>query len=283
VETDETNLTDSAKDNSLTRSEIGYLVQCARADFFGEPRPSVFSKIKKRLSHSELENFLRSIEERDEYRSYLSKLDLDEAAQKSRNEMQRRLPIIDKIPEMPMRRILSLWENAISTLVDPKRKTFRYQARQVIEAINSEWNKRRDAIVHPDDFFEWPTTEAEIGDGAISTSGWLENGMFRYLGYRVGQIYGKNDRVRKEILREIFMGTLPSVFPREYMDQWGEAGSSKRLHKMAECIVAFARSAKRRRDSKMEVAVGQWENDLEHLYYEYYVGKFHFAWPSANV
>jgi hypothetical protein len=282
METDETKLTDSAKDSALGRSE-NYLVQCARADFFGEPRPPVYSKIKKKLSGSELENFLCKIEDRDEYLSYLSKLHLNEAAQKLRNEMQRRLPVIDKIREMPMRSIVSLWENAISTLADPKRKKFCFQTRQVIDAINVEWNRRRNAGVSADDFFEWPTTEAEIGNGVISTRGWLESGMLQYLGYRVGSTYGKDDRTRKALLREIFVGVLPPVFPDGYMNEWAEPGSPRRLHKMAECIAAFARNAKRRRDRKMGVAVNQWEDDLEYLYYEYYVGKFHFAWPSANL
>ncbi len=271
------------EDSALARSESGYLVECARADFFRQPRPKVFPKLKKKLSDSELKDFLNSITSRDEYRSYLSKLNSDD-------EAQRRPLVIDRIPEMPMQKTVSLWENAITTVAKPERglakferKKLQFQARQIIEAINEEWDRRREEGVDSDEFFKWPTTEAETGDGSISTGAWLEKGMLLYMGYKVGHTDGRDRSVRKLILHEIFEGALPPVFPHRYLNEWGEAGSAGRLQKMAECIAAFARNAKRRRDNKMEVAVGQWESDLEYLYDEYYVGKFHFAWPTAHI
>ena len=265
---------ESDKDSALTRSKIGYLFECARADFFRQPRPKVFSKMKQKLSDSELRDFLNSITSRDEYRSYLSKLNSDA-------EDQPGSPVIDRIPEMPMQKTVSLWENAITILAKPGPK--RLQARQTIEAINAEWDRRRKEGVDGGEFFKWPTTEAKTGDGSISREAWLEEGMLLYMGYKVGHTDGKDRCVRKSILHEIFEGALPPVFPPRYLNEWGEARSARRLKKMAECIASFARNANRRRDNKMEVAVDQWESDLEYLYYEYYVRKFHFAWPSARI
>jgi hypothetical protein len=50
---------------------------------------------------------------------------------------------------------------------------------------------------------------------------------------------------------------------------------------MAESIASFARSAKRRDADTLAHAIGDWENDLQHLYHTYYVGRFGFAWPRA--
>lgn len=258
----------------MAQSESGYLVECARADFFRQPRPKVFPKLKKKLSDSELTDLLNSITSRDEYRSHLAKLNSDA-------EDQPRPSVIDRIPEMPMQDMVSLWENVVTILAKPGPR--KLQARQVIEAINAEWDRRREEGVGNDEFFKWPSIEAETGDGSISTRAWLNEGMLQYMGYKVGHTDGKELNVRRTILHGIFEGALPPVFPDWYLNEWGETGSARRLQKMAECISAFTRNAKRRRDNKMEVAVGQWESDLEYLYYEYYVGKFHFAWPSARI
>ena len=61
------------------------------------------------------------------------------------------------------------------------------------------------------------------------------------------------------------------------------AGSAQRLRKLAETIAALTRNAKRRRDSIMATAIEHWEQDLEFLYYEFYVEKFYFGWPTTDL
>ena len=62
----------------------------------------------------------------------------------------------------------------------------------------------------------------------------------------------------------------------------GRPRSSVRLKKMAESIATFCRNGKRRARS-MELAVVEWEQDLEWLRVTYYVGRFRFEWPSTEV
>ena len=33
----------------------------------------------------------------------------------------------------------------------------------------------------------------------------------------------------------------------------------------------------------MQSAIKDWEQDLEFLYMEYYVSRFHFAWPDSKI
>jgi hypothetical protein len=54
-----------------------------------------------------------------------------------------------------------------------------------------------------------------------------------------------------------------------------------RLGPPTDSIAAFTRNAKRKRGSGMWAAIKDWEQDLEFLYTEYYVGHFRFAWPES--
>jgi hypothetical protein len=105
-------------------------------------------------------------------------------------------------------------------------------------------------------------------------------GPLKFLGYTVGGD-GHSEGMRWAILQRVFEGVLPPVFPADYLSLWGAPGSPKRLSKMAESIASFARSAKRRDADTLAHAIGDWENDLQHLYHTYYVGRFGFAWPRA--
>ena len=59
-----------------------------------------------------------------------------------------------------------------------------------------------------------------------------------------------------------------------------QCGASK---KIAETIAAFVRNSRRRRDTRMEAAVSDWEDDLQYLYNVYYVGTFQFGWPRTTI
>ena len=184
---------------------------------------------------------------------------------------------------MKIKEMMNLWNNAVAILADPKRKKMRLNAREVIDAINEEWSRRKKEPIDPDEFFKWPSTEANAGRGGINTREWLPEGVLRYMGYKVGDTEGLPKRIRKIILSEIFHGSIPPVFPHNYLNEWGNAGTPQRLQKLAETIAALTRNAKRRRDSVMATAIGHWEQDLKYLYDEYYVEKFHFIWPVIEV
>jgi hypothetical protein len=104
------------------------------------------------------------------------------------------------------------------------------------------------------------------------------DGMLKEMRYSVGR-HGVSTEVRQKMLSEIFLRTLPPVFPKPYMDQWAQNGSARRLHKIADCLAAFARNASRL-PGNYDEAISDWQEDLQYLYENHYVGKFGFGWPK---
>lgn len=176
-----------------------------------------------------------------------------------------------------------VWENAIVTLANPEKKWLHHDARLVLGALKREWARRSLNGIDSSEYFSWPTTNAPGGDGSMLGGDWPEVGILRFLGYRVGKIEGRPQRERHMILAEMFALDLPPAFAPYYLFQWGKPNSAARLRKMAEAIAAFARNAKRRNDGSLAQAISEWETDLEFLYRRYYVGKFHFDFPTTNL
>jgi hypothetical protein len=96
-----------------------------------------------------------------------------------------------RIPKMSYVGILSLFRNALSILIDPKKRSLHASAHRVLAAINSEWARRAQELVAVEGFFEWPSTDAPGGDGQLSARGWLSEGgndrtMAQVLGDEIG-------------------------------------------------------------------------------------------------
>jgi len=194
------------------------------------------------------------------------------------NPSQNVRKIINKLPDMEPDKLANIWKNAVKNLAEGK---IEKSARLVLEAVEKEWARR--STFPPDQWFKWPGTEAKKGSGGLLIDNPLGEGMLSYLEYRVGRISGQATPVRQAILDRVFASALPPVFPKEYMDSWGESNSASRLRKMAETIAAFARNAKRRDDDRLDEAIRQWESDLEYLHDRYYVGRFGFGWPTTSI
>ncbi|OYU51940.1 MAG: hypothetical protein CFE27_08710 [Alphaproteobacteria bacterium PA1] len=149
---------------------------------------------------------------------------------------------------MEMRKMIQMWRNSLAVIADFKKLKQHAFARQIVAAINDEWNRRSRTPIRPDQAFAWPSTYAPKGYGGLSTDDWMQEGLLNFMGYKVGNTEGESQRVRELILAEIFNGSLPPVFPKQYLQEWGLPSSSVRLQKLAEAIAAFTRNAKRRRD-----------------------------------
>ncbi len=133
--------------------------------------------------------------------------------------------------------------------------------------------------------FVWPETTIIPGDGLGELDNqdkWPDMGLLKYMGYQVG--YNGKDKIsRTEILTNVFHSShLPKVQSRAYMEEWGDAASSQRLHKIANSIASFAKNAKKR-SKPPELAIEEWEEDLEWLKNNFYHGHFSFHWPSTSV
>ena len=133
--------------------------------------------------------------------------------------------------------------------------------------------------------FLWPDTGILPSSEALSGDQfWYQDGLLSFMGYRVGS-NGVSAGNRRDILDYIYCQQIPRVNNAGYMEQWGTAQSSPRLQKMADCLAAFARNAKRRSFVDMSCAIADWEADLEYLRTAFYIGRydFAFAWPLTYL
>jgi hypothetical protein len=135
------------------------------------------------------------------------------------------------------------------------------------------------------EYFKWPTTEAPEGISLIEdTNEWHPQGMLSYVGYKVG-ISGLDEPTRRHTLRAVFTQRIPNLVSFQYMQEWGEPNSGKRLKKLAESIAAFTRNAKRNGRASYKSSIEQWEQDLKFLKNEFYIGKLvrSFDWPKTSI
>jgi hypothetical protein len=149
-----------------------------------------------------------------------------------------------------------------------------------LKEVEAEWDRRHNLAVDHPDYFRWPSTEASLGEGSVTTGEWQEIGMLRYLGYQVGRTSELTAAQRTRLLGHIFGMRLPPMNGVAYMRSWASPRSGPRLRKMAEGLAAFARNAKRRRNPNLAEAIRQWEDDLSYLRRTFYVGHFDFPWPT---
>lgn len=150
-------------------------------------------------------------------------------------------------------------------------------------AIERRWAELHHELKSSDDFFEWPSTIAWIGDGAFLATDDFGEPVLSTFGYTVSQEDGLSAKQRHERLGDIFHLTLPPAFDLPTLRQWGDGASPLRLQKMAKCLATFTRNAKRRRADDRRLAISKWEADLQHLYCRYYANHFLFAWPSTEI
>lgn len=102
------------------------------------------------------------------------------------------------------------------------------------------------------------------------------------MGYTVGIHFGLSPKQRHEILMKAFSSDIPDATCRdqidEYMEQWGMPGSSQRLWRIARHIAGQVYL--KRPNPVMDVAVAEWEEDLQWLRRALYPRvRFKFRWP----
>jgi hypothetical protein len=135
--------------------------------------------------------------------------------------------------------------------------------------------------------FAWPTTEVTISEVVRIVADLGDSpdlGVLKHLGYKVGKYGGTNTAERRKTLDKVFWARLvPSPGNAAYVSEWGSPGSGTRLHKMANCLASFARTAKHRRAGDLSVAIREWEDDLDYLYRTYYVTRQGFEWPASGI
>lgn len=127
--------------------------------------------------------------------------------------------------------------------------------------------------------FPWPETAFE--DGPPSTIGEGFDGedasspLYK-MGYSVAQQVALTQSRRHDLLEETYAEeNLPWCISDEYMEDWGEANSRKRLRRIAWHLHLMTKRFKRHVE-----AVARWESDLDWLKRIYYKPIHRFRWPS---
>jgi hypothetical protein len=149
--------------------------------------------------------------------------------------------------------------------------------RQVLKSIIAGTTPA--TIEKPDGgFFRWPSTEVGIGPGVSQMETPIEEiGVLSSVGYRVGK-RGLSVAERRAILGRVYERELNLPLPANYLSEWGNPRTARRLQKMANTIAALTRARKRQaKDSS--AAIDDWESDLAFLKQRYYVGRYDFPWP----
>lgn len=134
------------------------------------------------------------------------------------------------------------------------------------------------SLGHP---FRWPSTTADRGQQTLADGVFeIDIGLLRTLGYRVG-VEGLGETRRRDLLEDVYTQPLAILRGHPQEAQWGQPTSSRRLHKLANVVAAFARNAKRRR-SQPQIAISEWEADLRFLKKQFYDGHYDFQWPRTE-
>lgn len=154
---------------------------------------------------------------------------------------------------------------------------------KLIEQLLSE----ESASVPNNSWFGWPSTRvshsAPRQPMRSADIDMPSDGVFSYFGYHVGDTRPIPRNERHAILEKIFSASheelQQSNLEPQYLAEFGDAGSAKRLRKMANVLATLTKNLRRKQSptgQDCSTAIADYESDLEYLRETYYVGVFGF-------
>lgn len=140
---------------------------------------------------------------------------------------------------------------------------------------STEERKKHLLVIETEQSRHWPYYVAQsvkFFDNEIYTTGyrnfdWQAFSPLKYYGYTVGKAKGLRFDERQLVMIITFYADLPEIFPEEYRDRWGGAGTFRRYKKIAEHINMLYE--KNCLVSKMKYAVADWKQDHEWFLSQY--------------
>ena len=139
-------------------------------------------------------------------------------------------------------KLLRLFHNVIDHLEKGKKID---EASNLLNQIEHEWKKRLDNYLNGDQKATRP-----------------DQGMLKTIGYKVGNdgmIYTK----RRLLLDRVINGVLPFCGSPSYMAEWGGAKTKQRFKKLRDVLNQLI--FKNKNFPEMDVAVGDWSEDLKYI------------------
>jgi len=179
--------------------------------------------------------------------------------------------------------LLELWRACIRVQASKKSLDVdRSDAQDFQILINNEWVRRYKGKLDKNGHFKWPKTNVsiEVKLSKLRLDKSPAKGVLSMYGYHVGKQKGVESLERKLILMSVFSAIIPPFFSEEYLRDWGSCETPQRLRKIAYTLAAEIKGAKRKKIHDMEVAIAEWQEDLDYLYEHLYVGRFKFSWPK---
>ncbi len=139
-------------------------------------------------------------------------------------------------------KLLRLFHNVIDHLEKGKKID---EASNLLNQIEHEWKKRLDNYLNGDQKATRP-----------------DQGMLKTIGYKVGNdgmIYTK----RRLLLDRVINGVLPFCGSPSYMAEWGDPKTKQRFKKLRDVLNQLI--FKNKNFPEMDVAVGDWSEDLKYI------------------
>jgi hypothetical protein len=179
----------------------------------------------------------------------------------------------ERLHELSHAEILAIQQACNEALVFYSAKSIMLQAREDIEA---EWRRR----ISDNNYFVWPKLFIVPGTGHLTFMDVPDIGMFVAMGYRVGKVHGRPEKLRLGILDYIYHAqALPPLNSRTYVEKWASPQSDQRLRMMAYGLARASWKAQSRVMHDLSLAISQWSDDLEYLRERYHRRRFEF--PSS--
>lgn len=193
---------------------------------------------------------------------------------------------VDRIIESAKGRVLRVYSQEMFTAVlagqpDPfetwplkerLKDLYAYRAgHPALEYVSQGWSGW---VTGYDSSVPWELAEWEGRSDGVAES------PLRMMGYCVG-VMGLDASHRQAILTTAFKEPIPYAGDADYMEQWGEPNSGKRLKRIAEQL--FRNIAAHRNRAGHDVAVAEWLDDLRWLETTFYRGAYSFDWSQASV
>lgn len=111
--------------------------------------------------------------------------------------------------------------------------------------------------------------------------GEVDQSPLKQLGYTVGKTQGLPQGRRQKILRSAFADEIPWTHSDNYMAEWGQPRTRRRLWRMAHHLAWLARN--RSRIPSHRIAVSEWATDLAFLRKTFFRPYMRFKWPQTRV
>lgn len=128
--------------------------------------------------------------------------------------------------------------------------------------------------------FTWPIVTQGWSDIHVDAEEWHNRSPLTAMGYHVGMRSHLTTKDRRSLLENIYRGRL--IFPADFSPfeqrEWGCPGSKNRLEKIATHIAR--QIALRDSRPNFEVAVDEWQSDLDWMKDEFYQSSYRFWWPA---